>query len=123
MVTNYWSDYNGLPKSIEDRAFIPAYYTTAGSGIDHVHQSSSSAQRQTINLTSNYALKIADSHNFNFMLGIQSVSYKYTDHWSKKMALMDYENPQSTSLQAHRLPEVIMRGTQRLVFSDELTIT
>lgn len=94
MVTNYWSDYNGLPKSIEDRAFIPAYYTTAGSGIDHVHQSSSSAQRQTINLTSNYALKIADSHNFNFMLGIQSVSYKYTDHWSKKMALMDYENPQ-----------------------------
>ena len=93
-VTNYWSDYNGMAKEIEDRAFIPGYYTSIGSGIDHVYQSSSSSQRQTINLTTTYSLDFADVHKLDFMLGAQSVSYKYTSNWSQKMALMDYENPQ-----------------------------
>ena len=94
MVANPWSQYNGLPSTIEDRAFIPAYYTSKGSGIDHIRQTSSAAERHTINLTTTYDLNIKDNHKFNFMAGMQSVAYEYVSQWGQKMELMDYTNPQ-----------------------------
>lgn len=91
---NYWNDFNGLGETIEDRAFIPAYYTSKGSGMDFVQQSSSLSQRSTLNITSNYSLDLQNAHHFNFLLGVNRVAYDYTDHWAKKMELMDYTNAQ-----------------------------
>ena len=94
MTTNYWAQYNGLPATFEERAFVPDYYTSKGSGIDHIRQSSSAAERHTVNLTTTYDWNLNDNHKFNFMAGMQSVSYESVSHWSQKMELMDYTNPQ-----------------------------
>ncbi len=94
MTTNYWAEYNGLPATIEERAFVPAYYTSKGSGIDHIQQNSSAAERHTINLTTTYDWNIKENHKLNFMAGMQSVAYNSYSQWSKKMELMDYTNPQ-----------------------------
>ena len=47
----------------------------------------------TINLYSNYLLSINNAHNFNFLVGGQQETYKYSSLWSKANDLLSFNNP------------------------------
>ncbi len=90
-VNNEWSSINGLGSTFAAKVLDVCSYTTT---YDSYYQDSYTSKRQTWNVTSNYSLNVADSHKFNFMVGMNSVDYRYTGVWGKKMTLMDINNPQ-----------------------------
>ena len=94
MINNEWNEFNGLGSQIQDRGYSEIWYTSKGSGIDHIRQSSSHAHRNTINATTTYDLNIADAHNLKFMLGLNSVAYQSESVWAQKTTLLDVKNPQ-----------------------------
>ena len=91
MANNEWYQYNGLPQSFVAKQLQVQDYT---SSYNSIYQDSFTSQRQTWNVTTDYALNIADAHHFNFMLGMNSVDYKYTGVWGQRKDLLDISNPQ-----------------------------
>ena len=95
----YVNDAGEVVSSTAEGA-MPAYqlnmerYTAEGSNPDHVTRGSGNSQRNTLNLTTTYDLNINDAHQFNAMLGINRVGYKYASHTSTITELIDYTNPQ-----------------------------
>ena len=79
---------------------LPAYqlvmsqYTAVGANPDHVYRYSKNDQWNTLNINTTYDLKVADEHQFKFMLGMNKVGYKYAYNWSQTTQLIDYSNPQ-----------------------------
>lgn len=94
MIANEWQEFNGMGAQIQQYGYTPITYTSKGSGIDHIRQSSSAAHRNTINATTTYDLTIAEDHNIKFMLGLNSVGYQSESVWAQKTNLMDPKNPQ-----------------------------
>lgn len=90
-VTNEWAEYNGLGATLPAKMLKVGSYTNS---YNSYYQDSYTSKRQTWNVTSKYDLNIADTHLFNFMIGLNSVDYKYTGVWGKRMDLMDINNPQ-----------------------------
>ncbi|TDO01361.1 SusC/RagA family TonB-linked outer membrane protein [Sunxiuqinia elliptica] len=79
---------------------IPAYqlnmytYTGVGNNPDHVYRIARNKQWNTINLNTTYDLTINEIHDFNFMLGLNRVTYQFAENESRKTELVDYNNPQ-----------------------------
>ena len=79
---------------------MPAYrlamstYTAVGANPDHVYRIAQNRQWNTTNINTTYDLNFDDIHKFNFMLGMNSVSYTLGSNSSQVTQLVDYENPQ-----------------------------
>jgi TonB-linked SusC/RagA family outer membrane protein len=69
-------------------------YTAIGANPDHVYRNARNRQWNTTNINTTYELNFDDIHKFNFMLGMNSVSYTLGSNWSQITQLVDYENPQ-----------------------------
>ena len=95
MINNEWNEFNGMGASIPARKFTPSYYLGQGdkSPQNYIYRDNFTTRRQTWNVNTTYALNLMD-HHFNFMLGMQSLSYVYDGVWGKKTVLMDPNNPQ-----------------------------
>ena len=91
MANNEWYQYNGLPSSFVAKQLQLQDYT---SSYDLIYQDSYTSTRQTWNVTTDYTLNIANAHNLRFMLGMNSVDYKYTGVWGQRKDLLDINNPQ-----------------------------
>ena len=91
MANNEWYTYNGLPQSFLAKMLQQQDYT---SSYDLIYQDSFTSTRQTWNVTTDYTLNIANAHNLRFMLGMNSVDYKYTGVWGQRKDLLDISNPQ-----------------------------
>jgi len=91
MANNEWYTYNGLPSSFVAKQLLVEDYT---SSYDLIYQDSFTSTRQTWNVTTDYTLNIADAHHFHFLLGMNSVDYKYTGVWGQRRDLLDINNPQ-----------------------------
>ncbi len=94
MINNEWNDFNSLGVTIPQKRFVPYRYTGSGSNPDHVYRDAYVSARQTINATTDFTLKLADSHRIITMAGVQAVSYENVGHWGQKTVLLDYSNPQ-----------------------------
>lgn len=79
---------------------MPAYqlslstYTGVGANPDHVYRYSKNDQWNNITLNTTYDLTLNEVHKLKFMLGMNSVGYKYAYNWSQITQLIDYSNPQ-----------------------------
>jgi hypothetical protein len=95
MINNEWNEFNGMGTTIPARKFNPSYYLGQGakSSSNYIYRDNFTTQRQTWNVNTTYALNLAQ-HHFNFMVGMQSLSYIYDGVWGKKTVLMDPKNPQ-----------------------------
>ena len=91
MANNEWYQYNGLPSSFVAKQLQLQDYT---SSYDLIYQDSYTSTRQTWNVTTDYTLNIANAHELRFMLGLNSVDYKYTGVWGQRKDLLDINNPQ-----------------------------
>ncbi len=91
---NEWNEFNALGSSIPAYMLNYSRYTAPGSNPDHIYRSAANRARSTLNLTSTYDLNINDVHMFNFMVGMNGVTYDYNYSWSQKLQLLDYTNPQ-----------------------------
>ena len=91
MANNEWYQYNGLPSSFVAKQLQLQDYTTS---YDLIYQDSYTSTRQTWNVTTDYTLNIANAHELRFMLGLNSVDYKYTGVWGQRKDLLDINNPQ-----------------------------
>ena len=91
MANNEWYQYNGLPSSFVAKQLQLQDYT---SSYDLIYQDSFTSTRQTWNVTTDYTLNIANAHELRFMLGLNSVDYKYTGVWGQRKDLLDINNPQ-----------------------------
>ena len=91
MAKNEWYQYNGLPSSFVAKQLQLQDYT---SSYDLIYQDSYTSTRQTWNVTTDYTLNIANAHELRFMLGLNSVDYKYTGVWGQRKDLLDINNPQ-----------------------------
>ncbi len=91
-VPNEWADYNKLGNTLVAKQL--KNYTYQPTSFNRIYQDSYTSQRQTWNITSDYALNLFGDHQFNFLLGFNSVSYDYTGVWGQKMDLIDISNPQ-----------------------------
>jgi TonB-linked SusC/RagA family outer membrane protein len=69
-------------------------YTGVGSNPDHVYRYSKNDKWNTINLKTTYELNLNDYGKFNYMLGMNMVSWENAYNWSQTTMLVDYENPQ-----------------------------
>ena len=91
MANNEWYQFNGLPSSFVAKQLQLQDYT---SSYDLIYQDSYTSTRQTWNVTTDYTLNIANAHELRFMLGLNSVDYKYTGVWGQRKDLLDINNPQ-----------------------------
>ena len=91
MANNEWYQSNGLPSSFVAKQLQLQDYTTS---YDLIYQDSYTSTRQTWNVTTDYTLNIANAHELRFMLGLNSVDYKYTGVWGQRKDLLDINNPQ-----------------------------
>lgn len=79
---------------------MPAYkfnlieYTGHGANPDHVYQERVNSKRNTLNIVSNYNLKLSQSDTFRFLIGMNRVTYDREDIYAKKIDLSDILNPQ-----------------------------
>lgn len=69
-------------------------YTGSGANPDHIYRRSEKSVRNTWNMTTTYDLNLNEDHNFNFLLGINRVTYETEWNWSQKTKLLDIANPQ-----------------------------
>lgn len=90
-VPNEWASINGLGDELTAKQLKVYSYTST---YDSIYQDSFSSQRQTWNITSDYALKLNEDHNFNFLVGFNAVGYDYSGVWGKRMTLLNKDNPQ-----------------------------
>lgn len=94
--TNEWSQFNGMPATVDAYMLNCYQYTSNGSNPDHVRREASDGARSTLNLTTNYDLNINDTHHFHFLAGMNAVKYDYAYNWSQITTLIDINNPQFT---------------------------
>ena len=79
---------------------MPAYtlsnfeYTSSGANPDHIYRKSTNANRNTINVNTNYNWQIDENNNIKAMLGMNRVTWDEKYNWSQTTKLMDLENPQ-----------------------------
>lgn len=90
-VPNEWADYNALGANLVAKQLQVGSYTTS---YDSIYEDSYTSTRQTWNVTTDYALNIANAHKFNFLLGMNAVDYRYIGVWAKRMGLLNINNPQ-----------------------------
>ena len=90
-MANEWSKYNGLGETFNKLYFPVTRYSDS---YDLIYQDSYTGKRHTWNATSNYELKLANAHTFDFMLGMNIVGYTETGVWGQKKGLLDYNNAQ-----------------------------
>ena len=69
-------------------------YTAVGSNPDHVYRYVKNDQWNTLNLSTNYDLKVGNDNLFNFLLGVNRTGYTNAYNWSQTTQLVDYNNPQ-----------------------------
>lgn len=69
-------------------------YTGVGANPDRVYRYARNRTWNTINLSTTYDMDINEMHAFNFMLGLNRVSYEMGSNYSQRLELVDYENPQ-----------------------------
>ncbi|MCK3683116.1 TonB-dependent receptor [Maribellus sp. YY47] len=69
-------------------------YTGVGSNPDHIYRIAQNKKWSTINLNTTYALTLDEIHKFNFMAGMNRVTYDLAENESTKTTLIDYSNPQ-----------------------------
>lgn len=67
-----------------------------GNTQNHIYRKSRNTDEGIINAYSTYNLKLGkeSEHVFKFMLGMNRVTKKYTDNWTQKTGLLDFNNPQ-----------------------------
>ncbi len=90
-VNNEWASINGLGSTLVAKQLQVGSYTTT---YDSIYDDSYTSMRQTWNVTSDYALALANAHRFNFLLGMNAVDYRDKGVWAKRMGLLDITNPQ-----------------------------
>ena len=93
-VSNEWAQFNQLGSTLVAKYFRPIDYTGATATLNSIYRDAYTSERQTYNLKTTYDLTIAENHKFNFMLGMQAVDYEQVGNWSRKIGLMDINNPQ-----------------------------
>jgi len=95
----YFNDSGEIVPSATAGA-LPGYelsmytYTGVGANPDHVYRYVKNDQWNTLNINTTYNMSIDEIHKFKFMLGMNSVAYKYAYNWSQTTQLIDYTNPQ-----------------------------
>jgi len=93
-VNNEWNEFNGLGEQIPAYVHDVLYYTNQGGQPDFIYRSQTEKLQHSVVAKTTYDLKIAEKHDFNFMLGFQSVGITSDGHWGQATTLMDYNNPQ-----------------------------
>lgn len=78
-----WNSWGGAITS-------PVAYSTASA----VYQYSSRSNSFAFNLFGNYEMKLANNHNFNFMLGANAESGTFSGHSSRRADLLDMNLPE-----------------------------
>ena len=79
---------------------MPAYtlsnfeYTSSGTNPDHIYRKSTNANRNTINVNTNYNWQIDENNSIKAMLGMNRVTWDEKYNWSQTTKLMDLDNPQ-----------------------------
>lgn len=79
---------------------MPAYtlnhfeYTSIGSNPDHIYRKTTNANRNTLNVNTNYNWQVNPANNLKFMLGMNRVTWEEKQHWNQTTKLMDLNNPQ-----------------------------
>ena len=79
---------------------LPAYqlslveYTGHGANPDHIYRNVLNGVTNTLNIVTNYNLKLKEDHAFKFMLGMNRVTYDAKNNWSQKADLADIHDPQ-----------------------------
>ena len=91
MVNNEWASINGLGSTLVAKQLQVGSYTST---YDSIYDDSYTSMRQTWNVTSDYALNIANAHRFNFLVGMNAVDYRDKGVWAKRMGLLNINNPQ-----------------------------
>lgn len=84
--------------SVTESGGVPAFrfpmqehYTKEAS---YIYQSTSIAQRHTVNAYSTYNWDLNDINNFKFTLGTNIVANKWKSHWSRRSNLIRNDDPQ-----------------------------
>ena len=91
-IENEWNSYNGLGATINKMYIKPSdYYSDS---YDLLYQDSYTGKRHTWNATSNYGFTLGEAHDFNLMLGLNTVAYSETGVWGQKKELLNYDNAQ-----------------------------
>lgn len=78
-----WNSWGGAIEKVVD--------FTSSSWIE---QESSQDKSFALNVYGNYEFTVADTHNFNFMLGANAENGKYFSHYSERDDLLDYNLPE-----------------------------
>jgi TonB-linked SusC/RagA family outer membrane protein len=82
------------PGAMPQYKMAVGYITAPGSSPDMNYRAAQNNQRSTINLYTNYNLKIHEDHAFKFMVGMNRVGYTSTFNWSQVTQLIDPTNSQ-----------------------------
>ncbi|MEJ5053319.1 SusC/RagA family TonB-linked outer membrane protein [Sphingobacterium sp. MYb382] len=88
-------DENGVP-TVDGGT--PAYQFPMTDAVlasqSNVYQSSFQSRKHTFNAFTTYNLNLSQAHQFKFMMGTNIVANKSNAHWSRKMQLVNNDNPQ-----------------------------
>ena len=93
-------DENGNTVAADAAGAMPAYalsyfeYTSSGANPDHIYRKTTNANRNTLNINTNYNWQINDNNNLKAMLGMNRVTWDQKYNWNQTTKLMDLENPQ-----------------------------
>lgn len=93
-------DENGSVVDAGAAGAIPAYslstfeYTSSGANPDHIYRKTTNANRNTLNINTNYNWQIDDNNNLKAMLGMNRVTWDEKNSWNQTTKLMDLDNPQ-----------------------------
>jgi TonB-linked SusC/RagA family outer membrane protein len=68
-------------------------YTSKGGNPDHLYRQSENRQQHTFNAYTTYNLHL-DDHQIKLMAGLNIVKSDSKSHWSQRLELLDYANPQ-----------------------------
>ena len=92
-------DSNGAVVPSTAPGAMPAYdldcyeYTGRGSNPDHIRREITNSRRHTLNITTDYALKIGEDHQLNFLIGMNKATWDSDNNWSQITNLTDIVNP------------------------------
>ncbi|MFV0536058.1 MAG: SusC/RagA family TonB-linked outer membrane protein [Dysgonomonas sp.] len=101
-----WVDENGNRVYVNEEGTIvteggmPGYrfnqisWPGSDANAAYINRNSLRKNNHTFNVYSTYNLKVAESHAFKFMIGMNSVANDYNSHYGQMTGLYNYENPQ-----------------------------
>ncbi len=75
-------------------SYSTRHIQAVGANPDHVYRYVKNDKWNTINLKTTYESDLKDYGKFNYMLGMNMVSWKNAYNWSQTTMLVDYTNPQ-----------------------------